>query len=346
MRLPTNKENNGKFTSSRLPPGLANLAAPENLEGRASMTAGIASRPAMRNAPSRTAPRGRSRGILWAIPFLVPAAAFICFVVLVPAGQASAYAFTNWDGLSPKWHFTGLTNFQRMFTDPLASSAIAHTIVLTVATTVGTNFFGILLALVLNSKIKIKGFMRVVFFAPVIVTPVVVASLWKFIYQPDGPLNLLLNSLGMHDLTRAWLGDNTAALGAIAVTIIWQFTGVTMVIYLAGLQNVPDELIEAAHLDGSGPARRFFSIILPELRPAATISIMLTLLAGVKTFDQVWIMTAGGPGDSTHTLSTAQYQATFVFGDFSYGAAFAVVISVIAIVLALVQQWFARNREA
>lgn len=283
---------------------------------------------------------------MWAIPFLLPAAAFICFMVLVPSVQASAYAFTDWDGLTNNWQFTGVANFERMFADPLALSAVSHTLALTVVTAAGINIFGLLLALVLNSKIRTKGLMRVVFFAPVIVTPVVVATLWKFIYQPDGPLNILLRAVGLENLTRAWLGDDAVALGAIAITVMWQFTGVAMVIYLAGLQNVPDELIEAAHLDGAGPIRRFFSIILPELRPAATIAVMLTLLAGVKTFDQVWIMTAGGPGDSTHTLSTAQYQATFVFGEFSYGAAFAVVISAIAIALALVQQGFVRNKEA
>lgn len=309
------------------------------------MTTGIASN---RAVPKISSPisRERSPKALWAVPFLLPAAAFICFMVLVPSIQASAYAFTDWDGLTNNWQFTGVANFERMLGDPLALSAVSHTLALTVVTAAGINIFGLLLALILNSKIRTKGLMRVVFFAPVIVTPVVVATLWKFIYQPDGPLNILLSAVGLENLTRAWLGDDAVALSAIAITVMWQFTGVAMVIYLAGLQNVPDELIEAAHLDGAGPIRRFFSVILPELRPAATIAVMLTLLAGVKTFDQVWIMTAGGPGDSTHTLSTAQYQATFVFGEFSYGAAFAVVISAIAIALALVQQGFVRNKEA
>jgi len=309
------------------------------------MTAGLITDSAVQDGTAKLSRRRRPQ-TLWALPFLVPAGAFICFIVLIPAVQAGAYAFTNWDGLTNDWKFTGLSNFERMLGDPLARSAVAHTVLLTLVTAAGINVFGVLLALVLNSKIKTKGLMRVVFFAPVIVTPVVVATLWKFIYQPDGPLNTLLNAVGLQNLTRAWLGDDAVALGAVTITIMWQFTGVAMVIYLAGLQNVPDELIEAAHLDGAGPFRRFFSIILPELRPAATIAIMLTLLAGVKTFDQVWIMTAGGPGDSTHTLSTAQYQATFVFGDFSYGAAFAVVISVIAIALAVVQQWVVRKKEA
>lgn len=309
------------------------------------MTADLSAPPARQHLrASGRAPRAARKGTGWAIPFLIPAAAFIAFVVLVPASQASIYAFTNWDGFSSDWSFTGLTNVERLFQDQLALSALVQTSILTVVTAAGINIFGLTLALILNSQIKLKGLMRLVFFAPVIITPVVVANLWKFIYLPDGPLNTVLRGVGLGGVTKAWLGNTDTALWAIIVTIIWQFTGVAMVIYLAGLQNVPDEIVEAAHLDGAGAVRRFFSVVLPQLGPSATIALMLTLLAGLKTFDQVWIMTQGGPGVSTQTLSTAQYQTTFIFGDFAYGATFAVAISVIAIVLAVVQQWFVRKR--
>lgn len=295
-----------------------------------------------RERPSRPKP-GKRRSTVWALPFLIPASAFVLFAILVPAVQGTVYAFTNWDGISSTWSFTGLANFNRLFSDPLAAGALSNTVILTLATALGINLFGLILALALNSKIKSKSFLRLIFFAPVIVTPVVVASVWKFIFLPDGPLNQLLSTVGLEMLTRAWLGEEATALGAVIATVIWQFTGIAMVIYLAGLQNVPEDIIEAAQLDGAGAIRRFFSVVLPQLAPAATICTLLTIVAGLKTFDQVWIMTAGGPGDSSQVLSTVQYQATFQFGDFAYGSTLAVALSVLAIAAAVVQQIIVRK---
>lgn len=313
------------------------------LEVKETNAAGHRSRKASQS--SNTRKRNGRLSSWWGLPFLVPAAAFVLFVILVPSVQGVVYAFTNWDGLTPVWKFVGFANFERMFRDPIAASSLAHTAILTIATAAGINLFGLMLALALNSRVKSKSLLRLVFFTPVIITPVVVANVWKFIFLPDGPLNQLLTAVGLENLTHAWLGEEATALGAVIATVIWQYTGIAMVIYLAGLQNVPTEIVEAAQIDGAGPVRAFFDVVLPQLAPAATICSLLTITAGLKTFDQVWIMTQGGPGDSSHTLSTIQYQTTFQFGDFSYGTTFAVALSVLAIAAAAAQQAIVRRKD-
>ncbi|WP_442575360.1 carbohydrate ABC transporter permease [Microbacterium sp. F51-2R] len=286
--------------------------------------------------------RRRRSGNLWTLPFLLPAGIFVAAIVLIPSAMGVVYAFTDWTG-GPGWSWVGLANFERMLNDQLARDALWHTLALTAMTTIAMNVLGILFALGLNSRIRAKTLLRVIFFAPVVVTPVIVANLWKYIYLPDGPLNELLRALGLDELATSWLGNSDTALGAIAVIVIWQFTGIAMVIYLAGLQNVPTELLEAAQLDGAGAFKRFWYIVLPQLRPALVIVSMLTIIAGLKIFDQVWVTTQGGPGSATATLSTAQYQVTFLIGNFAYGAAFAVALSVLAVVAALLQQVVARR---
>ncbi len=281
----------------------------------------------------------------WGVPFLVPAVAAVVFVVIVPSIQGILYSFTNWSGFG-EYSYIGLKNYATLLRDPLALSALTHTLLLTVVTTLLINVIGLLLALGLNTALKTKSLLRLLYFAPVILTPVVVANVWKFIYLPDGPLNAVLGAIGLKDLQTAWLGDSSTALWAVTLTIVWQFSGISMVIYLAGLQGVPDEVLEAAELDGAGPLRRLVHIALPLLKPSVTVSVLLAVVGGLKTFDQVWVMTEGGPGDATQTLSTAQYQVTFVFGNFSYGATFAVVIAVLAVGAALAQQVAARRRAA
>jgi raffinose/stachyose/melibiose transport system permease protein len=289
-------------------------------------------------------PRRRRRRNLWALPFLLPALIVLVFVVIVPSIQGAVFSFTDWDGLAKNFDFIGIQNYVELANDPLGYGALFHTLLLTLIVTVAQNVIGLLLALGLNSKIKSKGFLRLLIFIPVIVTPVIVAKLWTFMYLPNGPINETLRAMGLGGLTQLWLGNGDVALYAIMVVITWQLVGIAMVIYLAGLQGVPTEIVEAAAVDGAGRVRTFFSIVLPQLRPAIVTSSILTVIGGLKTFDQVWVMTAGGPGTSTHTLSTAMYQVAFVFGRYGYGTALAVVLAVITMVIAVIQQRALRGK--
>lgn len=287
---------------------------------------------ARETAPRRTR---RKNGVAGRIPwwFLAPATALYLFVVVWPSLQGTAFAFTNWDGLSADRDFVGLAQFRRIFADPGAYGAIINTLLIAAGIVIIQNLIGLLLALGVNTKIKSRNVLRVVLFAPAVVTPVATAYLWRYMYTPDGALNQLLGVVGLESLQQNWLGDSDIALWAIVGVVVWQFAGYSMVIFLAALQGVPQEILEASHVDGAGAFRRFWSIVRPELAPAITINLMLSIIGGLKLFDQVWVMTGGGPGTATDTMSTMIYKNAFQFGDFGYGIAMALVLTIFVTVL-------------
>ncbi|MFJ7949152.1 carbohydrate ABC transporter permease [Streptomyces sp. NPDC096354] len=255
------------------------------------------------------------------------------FVVLVPSARGVYYAFTDWDGLDPNFSFVGLDNFSGLLDDPDALQAIWHTLLIAVAVTVIQNAFGLLLALGVNSLIKTRNVLRVLLFAPAVITPIVTAYLWRNLLGPDGAVNSLLGAVGLGSFRQDWLGDPQLALWSIVGVIVWQFGGYSMVIFLAGLQSVPKEIHEAADIDGAGPVRRFWSITRPLLAPAFTINLMLSIIGGIKLFDHVYALTGGGPGHATDTLSTLIYKDAFTLGEFGYSIALAVVLTVIVAVV-------------
>ncbi|RKF26288.1 sugar ABC transporter permease [Micromonospora globbae] len=279
--------------------------------------------------------------------FAAPAMLLFAFVVLVPSARGVYYAFTDWDGLSPDLSFVGLDNFAGIARDPDAVQAIWHTVVIAVSITIIQNGIGLLLALGVNSLIKSRTVLRVFLFAPAVVTPIVTAYLWRNLLGPDGAVNSLLGAVGLGRWGQDWLGDPQLALWSIVAVIVWQFAGYSMVIFLAGLQSVPKELYEAAAIDGSGPVRRFWSVIRPQLAPAITINLMLSIIGGIKLFDQVYALTGGGPGHATDTISTLIYKDAFTLGEFGYSIALAVVLTIIVAVASTGQYLvLARNERA
>jgi raffinose/stachyose/melibiose transport system permease protein len=288
------------------------------------------------------AARRRSRAPWW---FLVPALVLYGFVVLVPSGQGAALAFTDWDGLSPTKSFVGLENFREILDDEAARAAVSQTLVLAISVMLIQNGIGLLLALGVNSRIRTRNVLRVLLFAPAVMTPVVTAYLWKYILAPDGALNSLLGSVGLRALQQNWLGDPDLALWCVVGVVVWQFAGYSMVIFVAGLQSIPEEIYEAAAVDGAGPVRRFWHVQLPMLAPATTINLMLSLIIGLKLFDQIWVLTNGGPGDATENLSTLIYKSAFQFNEFAYSVALALVLTVFVAVLCSGQYWMLRRQE-
>jgi raffinose/stachyose/melibiose transport system permease protein len=282
-------------------------------------------------APRRRAGRaarghrnGRGGPSWW---FAAPALALFAFVVLVPSIRGVYYAVTDWDGLDPHVSYVGAANFATMLHDPAAMTAIRHTLLIAVAVTVIQNGVGLLLALGVNSAIKSRTVLRVFLFAPAVVTPVVTAYLWRNLLGPDGAVNSLLRAVGLGSWQQDWLGDPRLALWAVVAVVVWQFAGYSMVIFLAGLQSVPREIHEAATVDGAGPVRRFWSVTRPLLAPALTVNLMLSIIGGLKLFDQVYALTGGGPGHATDTLSTLIYKDAFTLGEFGYSIALAVVLT-------------------
>ena len=302
---------------------------------------GVAAR--TRRAPQRRSRRAREPGI-W---FALPAIAVYLVIVIYPSLAGAVYAFTDWSGVGGGAKFVGLDNFKQLFTDDQSLGALRNTVLLTVFIVVVQNAIGLALALGVHAQIKSRHLLRVIFFAPAVVSPVVIAFLWKYLFNPnpDSGINALLGLLGLGFLQQDWLGNPSLALWSVGFTVVWQYAGYSMVIFLAGLQGVPRELEEAAALDGAGRWMRFRNVVLPLIAPAVTINLMLSTIGGLKLFDQVFAITNGGPGYSTETLSTLIYKQAFVFGSYGYSTAVALVLAILVAAVSLVQLKYLRSRE-
>lgn len=276
----------------------------------------------------------------WAVPAIVLTVGIQYFGV----AAGSVFAFTDWRGVGP-FNFVGLDNFVAAFQSPATLQALWNTLFLALCFVLFTNVIGLALAVALNRALRTRYLLRVLIFLPVVLSPLAVAYVWKFIFQPNGPLNGLLRFAGLDSWAVAWLGNPATAIWTIAIVVVWQNIGLTMVIYLAGLANVPPELEEAAAVDGASAWSRFLRIVLPLLRPTVVIASALTLIQGLRIFDQVLALTGGGPFNSTHTLATLVYKETFVNSQFGYGSALSLILTLLITVAAVVQVTLLRQRE-
>ncbi|GAA3952119.1 sugar ABC transporter permease [Actinomadura viridis] len=268
--------------------------------------------------------------------FAAPAVLLYGAVLLGPSLAGAAYAFTDWDGLTaPRW--TGLANFREFLGEPEGAGVLARTLVLVLLYVVGVNAAGLGLALALNRTLRTRGLLRALFFVPAVVSPLVVAYIWKFVLDADGPLNAGLEAAGLGALARPWLGEPGTALGGIVLVMVWQFSGYHMLLYLAGLQGIQAELREAAAVDGGGPWRVFRHVTLPLLRPVLIIGAALSMITSFMVFDQVMALTGGGPSGGTDTLGTYVYKQAFVTGRYGYSAAVALLLVAVVFLAALPQ---------
>ena len=289
-------------------------------------------------------PQPRSRLIAyghwwWALPALV----LMGTTIYLSTAVGAFYAFTDWTGAGP-FHFVGLANFTRIFQTPELLGSLTNTLILAFGFLVFTNVIGLLFALALNRTLKTRYLLRTLIFMPVVLSPIAVSFIWKFIFSFDGALNQFLRSIGIDSQTD-WLASPKLALGCILVVMVWQNIGFVMVTYLAGLATVPPELEEAAALDGAGTWRRFRSVTLPLIQPSLAIATTLTLIQGLRVFDQVLALTGGGPSGATETLATQVYKETFTYNSFGSGAAMALLLSVLILGFSIIQQYATRDRS-
>jgi multiple sugar transport system permease protein/raffinose/stachyose/melibiose transport system permease protein len=273
-----------------------------------------------------------------------PMAFFLVFV-LWPLAQSMYYSLTRWNGLSDPV-FIGLDNFARALNDANFIRAFENTAIwLVVAVTVPT-VLGLLLAMLLDRPLRGSRFYKSAFYLPVTLSLVVVGQVWTWIYQPDwGLLNSLLEALGLDQLTRAWLGDPATALVAVVLAWCWQQTALALILYLAALTTVPQDLVEAAAIDGANARQQFLRIIVPLLRPASVVVITLAVINTLKGFDIVFVLTKGGPFHMSTNLAMFMYEETFFKYQLGYGAAIATALFALAIVVVVVYFRQARASE-
>jgi raffinose/stachyose/melibiose transport system permease protein len=282
---------------------------------------------------------GRGLNLLY-----LPALAVLGVFTLWPLVNGVMLSLSNWDGYSPERSFVGLENYLRLFDDPIFRTALGNTFIYGVGSTILQQVIGLALALALDRSVRGRNVARAIIYLPVLVSPVVMGTMYYlFLSYNSGGLNDLVIALGGE--RTAWLSDSGAAIALIVIVNSLQFMGISMVIYLAGLQSIPTVYYEAARLDGANAAQSFRHITVPMLQPAFATSIVLNLIGGMKLFDVIQVLTAGGPGYSTHSVSTLIAKMYFGSQRAGYASAMGVVLFLIIAVFTLLLNTMLNRRR-
>lgn len=284
------------------------------------------------DVPSRPGPRRRRPLLprLWHFAtFAAPGVlVYACFVV-APIAISVGYSLTNYNPFNPPTKYVGLGNYRLLFSDSEFLTALRVTTILTLLVVIVPNALGLAVAVLLDRRGWLYNALRSVFFVPVVLSSVVVSIIWTRLLADDGMVNQVLRGLGVAN-PPGWLSDPNYALYSLASILCWQSLGFCVVVYLAGLQGVPQELHEAAAIDGAGPATRFRRVTWPLLAPALTINTVVQLISAFKVFDHVQVITKGGPGSgTTATIAFTVLQVGFTANRQGYASAMAIAMLVI-----------------
>lgn len=264
--------------------------------------------------------------------FVLPAFIPLCVFWLYPICRAIWISFTNWDFMSPSYNLVGLTNYLAVFNDGRFYEALINTIVFTAGTLIPTIVLGLLLALALSKKFHGSEILKFIIFSPWITPTVAISIVWTWIFQPDGGLaNQILNFFHLPGLK--WISSSDTAMLSVILVTVWKSLGYAMIFYLSALEKVPKDLYEASSIDGAHGLRQFFDITLPSISPTTFFLTIITMINSLQAYDQIQILTQGGPSGSTRTLLYMYYQLGFE--EFSMGKASAVATIMMIITVAL-----------
>jgi len=273
-----------------------------------------------------------------------PAVIVILLFVEIPFLMSITYSFMKWNGLDKVAQFIGLANYKELLTaDPGFGSAMTFTLVFTVLTVAAINVLALLLAVILDMHLRGRNVLRAAFYIPNIISLIVIGYVWRFIFSRGFDSLGSLTHMGIFQLS--WLGDPHLTFFSVVLVSIWQSIGFYMVIYIAGLQTVPREQLEAAVIDGAGPVNRFFRITLPLIMPSVTVAVFYSVSNALKTFDVIFSLTFGGPGTATTSIALDIYKTAFSDNRFGYGSAKSVVLFLLILVVTVTQLNAFKRRE-
>jgi raffinose/stachyose/melibiose transport system permease protein len=277
--------------------------------------------------------------------FLLPALLLYSLFVLYPIIQSIRFSAYDWNGLTPLNEWVGLQNFRDAFADPLFIESIQHNFIIIGLSLALQIPFAISLAVLLSRNLKGRGLFRTMFFAPFILSEVVTGVVWRQIFRPEGLFDVMLSTVGAESLSREWLADPSIALYSLFFVISWKYFGFHMVLIMAGLQTIPNELEEAASIDGATWWQGFRYVTLPLLGPTIRVSVFLSIIGALQLFDLVWVTTKGGPVNATATMATYLVDWGFRRGQFGYASAVSVILFALSLVVAVLYLRFILRRD-
>lgn len=263
--------------------------------------------------------------------------------VIIPFLGGLYYSLTKWNGIEPQATFIGLSNFRTLFNDFYVVRPMKQTFVFAFLVTIFQNTVSLAMALALNRKLILKGLLRTLWFVPVIIAPLIIGYIWSFMFS--NPIAWLGKSLGIELMANNLLGSRLTALYAGVFVSVWRNAGHTMIIYIAGFQNIPNEIYDAAKVDGAYRWKLFRHVLFPLIAPAFTINMVLTMERGFKEFDMMFTLTGGGPGNASELISLTIYRETFEHFRAGYGSAMGVILFCIIAILTLTELYFLRRKE-
>lgn len=278
--------------------------------------------------------------------FLIPALAFFLIFWIYPVLQLFYYSVTDFNGINYNFNFVGLKNYIRVLSNGTLTNSMKNTLIYAVTTVVISNILGLAIAMILNTKIKLKGLFRTCAYFPALFSAIVVGFIWSYVYMPEaGMIANLISMFGGDGAAFNPLGNYKTALFAIAFVEIWKGFGTTMIIYLAGLQTVDESLLEAASIDGCNEWQTIRWVKLPLISSTITINVILSVISGLKAFDYSFIMTNGGPGKSTKTLMFQVYETAFTDQKMGRASAFSVLAFAFIIIVTILMLIYMNKKE-
>ena len=313
-------------------------APPAALAGRAPSARPAAAAPPPRRRKSR-------RQTAEVSVFLTPALVLYAVFVLFPIVLAVYFSAFRWSGLGPLSDFVGLGNYQRALKDPVFQGAVKHNAIIIALSLLIQGPLALWMATLLSVRMRGRALLRLLVFAPYVLSEVVTGVMWLLILQPGGLVDTTLTGIGAEGFVRLWLADRDIVLYTMFVVVTWKYIGFAVILFLAGLQGIPEELSEAAEVDGASRWTTFRYITLPLLGPTVRIWAFLSIIGSLQLFDLVWIMTGGGPVHASSTMVTYLTDRGFQRYQFGYGSAVAIVLFLISFVISLAYQRFVLRRD-
>ncbi|NGP45428.1 sugar ABC transporter permease [Bacillaceae bacterium SIJ1] len=278
--------------------------------------------------------------------YLLPGLAIYTFVVLIPLFMALRYSFYKWSG-GPNLQFIGLDNFVTLMQDKVFWISFSNNLYIIVMSIIGQIGIAFLISVLLTrSWVKWRQFHRTVIFIPNVLAAVIIGFLWSMVYNQDyGLLNYLLKTVGLESWISPWLDDPNIVMASVTVPIVWQFIGFYLIIFMSAMQNISEELYEAAKIDGASGWKQTWYITLPMLKGTIKVAIMLCIAGNMKIFDHIYVMTGGGPGYSSTVMSQYAYDVSFDRFELGYGSAVSIGMLILSLILILISQLIGRREN-
>ncbi|MCR8632287.1 carbohydrate ABC transporter permease [Paenibacillus radicis (ex Xue et al. 2023)] len=287
--------------------------------------------------------RSKTRKIWIYIAFVSPAVLFFALFIMLPFFRAIIFSFQDWNGISRDIKWAGLSNYKRLLHDIDHIKSFVFTIKYVVVSTILVNLAGFALAFVLNMALKTKNALRTVFFLPHVIGSLIIGFIWQFIITRGFPQ--IASVTGISIFEKNWLSLPDYAFWALVLVNVWHYAGYLMIIYLAALQGIPSDLLEAAQIDGANRWHRLRSIIIPLIMPAITVCLFLAISHGFKVFDLNFVLTHGGPFGSTESLALHIYLDAFTKNEYTYASAKSVVFFLILASVTVIQVFLLKRKE-